>query len=393
MTYNFDKVVDRKNTYSTQWDYIQDRFGACDLLPFSISDTDFKIPQKVQDAIKNFNELGVYGYTRWNHDDFKRAISRHFKYRMNLEIDSDAIVYSPSVMYTISILLREVSQDNKKVLTFSPMYDSFYQVVEENDLVLVESKLINNKCHFEIDFTDFEEKIKTVDTLLLCSPHNPTGRLWTFEELEKMVTLCKKYNIVLISDEIHMDMNLTHRKHIPILKFVSKYSRLYLVSSASKTFNIPGLIGSYAILSDAQVRERFLAIQRSRDFLNSASTLGTIATMTAYNECQDYIDELCLYINKNLSYVEEFIKKYIPELYYKKSEATYLAWIDCSGMPYTMRELQEILVQECKVGIMNGKIYGDENYLRMNCGASLSKVEEGMKRLLQAFEILREQKG
>ena len=385
MTYNFDEVVNRKNTYSTQWDYIQDRFGACDLLPFSISDTDFKIPEKVQEEIKAFNELGVYGYTRWNHDDFK--------YRTELEIDSDAIVYSPSVMYTISILLRELSQDNKKVLTFSPMYDSFYQVVEENDLGLIESKLINNKGHFEINFTDFEEKIKTVDTLLLCSPHNPTGRLWTFEELEKMVALCKKYNVVLISDEIHMDMNLTHRKHIPILKFVSQYSRLYLVSSASKTFNTPGLIGSYAILPDVQVRERFIAIQKTRDFLNSASTLGIIATMTAYNECQDYIDELCLYIDKNLSYVEEFIKKYIPELHYKKSEATYLAWIDCSEMPYTMKELQEILVKECKVGIMNGKVYGDENYIRMNCGASLSKVKEGMKRLLQAFEILREQKG
>jgi len=389
MTYNFDEIVNRSNTYSTQWDYIEDRFGEKDLLPFSISDTDFKIPDEIQKTIAQFNTLGIYGYTRWNHHDFKGAVVNHFEKRMGVKFSEEAVVYSPSVMYTVSILLRELSQNKKNVLTFSPMYDSFYQVVEENELVLIESKLECNNGYFTIDFEDFEAKLNKVDTFLLCSPHNPTGRLWTHEELKRMVELCKEYDVAIVSDEIHMDMNLTNRKHIPILVFKEVYSKLFLVSSASKTFNTPGLVGSFALLPDKQVRERFLTIQKCRDFLNSASTLGMMATMTAYNECGNYIDEMCTYIDKNLSYVESFINTYIPELHYKKAEATYLAWIDCRKMPFTMSELQEILVQECKIGIMNGKIYGSENYLRMNCGAPFSKIEEGMNRLLKAFEILR----
>jgi cystathionine beta-lyase len=392
MTYNFDEIIDRKGTYSTQWDYIQDRFGVSDLLPFSISDTDFRIPYEVQDAIAKFNELGIYGYTRWNHDTFKNAICHHFKARMDIALNPDDIVYSPSVLYTISILLRELAVRHKSVLTFAPMYDSFYMLAEENNLQLIESELQPQNGRFEIDFADLNHKMAQADVFLLCSPQNPTGRLWTYEELERIVVLCRKYQVKLISDEIHMDMNLTDRRHIPILTFFDLYSEMYLISSASKTFNTPGLIGSYAVIPNEALRERFLTIQKRRDFLNSASVLGMLATVTAYNESEDYINELIPYISRNLDYVETFVQEKIPEFKFKKAEATYLAWIDCREMPWSMNELQAAFVNIGKIGVMSGKIYGNERYLRMNCGAPLSKIQAGLDAMLKSINFLREQK-
>ncbi|MFD2729396.1 MalY/PatB family protein [Enterococcus camelliae] len=391
--HNFDEIVNRKHTYSTQWDYIADRFGKSDLLPFSISDTDFKMPAEVQIAIAKFNELGIYGYTRWNHDQFKSAIANHYLHRFGITVDQETIIYSPSVMYSVSILLRELALKKKAILTFTPMYDSFFQVIEENSLKLVQTELVNDGTGtFEIDFQDFEKKVKEVDVFLLCSPHNPTGRLWTNEELSRIVHLCKKENVAIVSDEIHMDINLTKRKHIPILAFLPEYKNMYLVTSASKTFNTPGLGGSYGFIPNQIIRERFLTVQKKRDFLNSASTLGIIATMAAYNECEKYIDEMCQYVRLNLITVEQFIKEHIPEIEYHLSDATYLAWIDCRRMSYTMDELQDALINVGKVGIMDGKIYGGNRYLRMNCGCPLEKVKQGLQGMDKAFEYLRMKK-
>lgn len=391
MRHDFDEIVNRRNTYSTQWDYIQDRFGVKGLLPFSISDTDFRIPSEIKEAIAGFNELGIYGYSRWNHSDFKGTIKRYFDRRLQVTIEEEWVVYSPSVMYTISILLRELCLNKKKVLTLSPMYDSFYRVIEENNLLMENSTLINIDGYFTIDYEDVEEKLQEVDVFLLCSPHNPTGRLWTKEELSKLVNLCQKYAVAIISDEIHIDINLTEKVATSIMEYSNTYRQIYQVSSASKTFNIPALIGSYAVIKDDIMREKFINIQRNRDYLNSASILGIMATMVAYNECDYYIEELCEYVNNNLSYVEKFIKQHLPELTYHKAEATYLAWIDCSRMPYSMDQLQEAFVSIGKIGIMDGTVYGDSQYIRMNCGAPFSKIEEGLNRVLKAVSYLREQ--
>ncbi|MDR3191075.1 MAG: aminotransferase class I/II-fold pyridoxal phosphate-dependent enzyme [Lactobacillaceae bacterium] len=391
MKHDFDEVVDRKGTYSTQWDYIQDRFGEHDLLPFSISDTDFRMPIEIQTALAQFNQLGIYGYTRWNHADFKHSIVDHMQRRTGVAADAEWVIYSPSVMYTISLLIRELCGEHNRVLTFTPMYDSFYRVVQNNGCALIESQLLIKKGHYEIDFADLAAKLTSVDVFLLCSPHNPTGRLWTQGELQKIVDLCQANGVKIISDEIHADINLSERAHVPILKFYAQYQNLFLVSSASKMFNTPGLIGSYALIPDTDVRLRLNEIMHDRDFVSSASTLGMLATMVGYNQCDYYIEELSAYIKQNLAVVEKFIAEKLPEFAYQKSEATYLAWIDCTQMPWTMAELQKALVKVGKVGIMNGAIYGDANYLRMNCGAPLSKIEAGLSRIELAVESLRAQ--
>ncbi|WP_347462239.1 aminotransferase class I/II-fold pyridoxal phosphate-dependent enzyme [Clostridium intestinale] len=208
--------------------------------------------------------------------------------------------------------------------------------------------------------------------------------------MEHIIKSCKKYGVKIISDEIHMDIILGENKHTPILKYINEYDHLYLVSSASKTLNTPGLIGSYSIIPSEEIREKFLLQTRKKDFLNSVSIFGMYATMVGYRECDDYIDQLVEYIKENTIIVEEFIKKELPQLKYKPAEGTYLAWIDGRELPLTKEEIQYALVNEGKVGIMPGETYGDNGakYLRLNCGCPKEKLIEGLWRLKKGIEYL-----
>lgn len=389
---NFDEINDRKGTYCTQWDYIEDRFGKSGLLPFSISDTDFKIPEPITKQLEKILEHQIFGYTRWNHDDFKGSIQGFFQRRFDCHIEKDWVVYSPSVIYSVSVLLRLLSQDNDTVLCFNPMYDAFFNVVEKNKRNLISCHL-NNET-FQIEFHDFENKIKDCQVLLLCSPHNPTGRVWTSEELQHIIKICQKYQVKIISDEIHMDVILTNRKHQPILKYLSQYNQLYLVSSSSKTMNTPGLGGSYAIIPNQEIKKQFLIQTKEKDFVNSANIMGMHACMVGYTQCDNYIDQLVDYIKGNMRYVETYLKKNIPDFTFHIPESTYLAWIDVRNVPFSMDEIQKAFIEIGEIAIMDGKVYGDNGigFLRMNCGCPRSKLEEGLKRMKKAMDALYQRK-
>ena len=393
MKYDFDEVIERRGTYCTQWDYIEDRFGEKDLLPFSISDTDFRIPKPISDTIQKVAQHEIYGYTRWNHHDFKGSITGYFQRRFQCRMEEDWILYSPSVMYSVSLLIRLLSKPKDRILSFNPMYDSFFTVIEDQDRILISHDLVQGDCDFEIDFDKFEEDIKDCSIFLLCSPHNPTGRLWSRSELQKMVSICKAHGTAIISDEIHMDMQLRGR-HTPILEYIGEYDRLFLVSSCSKTLNVPGLIGSYAVIADQMVRDEFLYQTRKRDFLNSASIFGMYATMVGYTRCDDYVDQLCDYIRGNMELVEQFVKEHFPDMRFAMPQATYLAWIDVRAVPFSSEELQEALVHIGKVAIMKGETYGNngKGYLRMNCGCPRAKLLEGLQRMKKAVDTLYEEK-
>ena len=388
MKYNFDELNNRLGTYCTQWDYIEDRFNKKNLLPFSISDTDFIVPYPITKKIHELADKQIYGYIRWNHDDFKGAIANYLARRFAVEVNKDWVVYSPSVMYTISVLIRLLSKKNQGVLTLSPMYDSFFSVVKENNRKLVTSTLVNNNGRFEIDFEDLANKASKCTLFLLCSPHNPTGRIWSKEELSKIIDICQKNHLKIISDEIHMDLQLKTIKHTPILNFYTKYPDMYLVSSASKTFNTPGLVGSYALLPQKNIYEQFLHQTRKVDFLNSASIFGMYATMISYNDCVDYVEQLNEYIKKNMQLVVDFIQENLKNFSFTIPDGTYLAWIDVTKVPYSAKQIQQALVNVGGVGIMPGETYGSSKYLRMNVGCPRKKVLEGLKRIKKAMEYL-----
>lgn len=390
MHYDFDEVHNRLGTYCTQWDYIEDRFNKKDLIPFSISDTDFIIPKPITKKIHEVADHQIYGYTRWNHHDFKSSITTYFKRRFDTDMEEDWILYSPSVMYSVSLLIRLLSQPHDKVLTMNPMYDAFINVIKENDRELLSHHLIKEKGTFKIDFDVFEKQAQESALLLLCSPHNPTGRIWSDEEMHRMIEICKKYQVKIISDEIHMDIRIKDAKHHPLMKYYDEYKEIFTASSSSKTLNTPGLIGSYVIIPDKKIRDEFLGVTRRRDFLNSASIFGMYATMIGYTECDDYIDQLNEYIRGNMELVENFIRDELKDFKFQRPEATYLAWIDARDVPFTSDEIQDALVNVGGVAIMKGEIYGENGakYLRMNLGCPRSKIEEGLKRFKKAMDYL-----
>ena len=390
MKYNFDEVHNRLGTYCTQWDYIEDRFHKKDLIPFSISDTDFIIPKPITEKINEVANHQIYGYTRWNHHDFKSSITGYFQRHFDTHIEEDWILYSPSVMYSVSLLIRLLSKRHDKVLTMNPMYDAFINVIKENDRELVTHNLIATDKSYEIDFDVFEKQARQCQILLLCSPHNPTGRIWSDEEMRKMIDICKKYHLKIISDEIHMDIQIQTKKHQPLLKYINLYEEMYTASSSSKTLNTPGLIGSYVMIPNEKIRDKFLGITRRRDFLNSASIFGMYATMIGYTRCDDYIEQLNEYIRGNMKLLEDFIEENLPDFHFHRPEATYLAWIDCRDVPFTSDEIQEALINIGGVAIMKGETYGENGtkYLRMNLGCPRSKLQEGLQRFKKAMDAL-----
>lgn len=382
MGYDFDKVINRRGTFCTQWDYIEDRFGEKDLLPFSISDTDFQAPGPIQEKLHEMVSHGIYGYSRWNHEVYKGAIAGYFRERHGVEVSQDWVVYSPSVLYSVAVLLRLLSRTGDSVLVMQPMYDAFFRVIQDNGRRLAACELIDQNGHYEIDFEDFEKKAAASRVFLLCSPHNPTGRVWTKQEMDRMMEICGRYGLAVISDEIHADIILGENRHITAAAYQGKYP-VYVVSSPSKTFNTPGLGGSYGLLPEKSIRETFVSRLRNRDFLNSVSLPGMHAAIVGYSQCMDYADQLSEYIRGNMRYLKERIDGEMRNMGVRFTipQATYLAWIDVRQVKASGEAIQKALISAGKVGIMPGKTYGGPGYLRMNLGCPRSKLTDGIDRM------------
>ncbi|MEK3889372.1 MalY/PatB family protein [Bacillus sp. FSL K6-3431] len=397
MKQGFDEVINRRGTFCTQWDYIEDRFGEKDLLPFSISDTDFLSPKEILQTLENRLQHGIFGYTRWNHEQFKESISNWYERRYSSTIKEEWIVYSPSVIYSISKMMEILTDEADHIVMQTPAYDAFYKTITDNKRTILPNELIYHEGRYSIDFIDLEEKLAHTKTkvLLLCSPHNPTGRVWKKEELERIVHLCNQYDVYIISDEIHMDIIHEGNTHIPITDVAVDLNKVCICTSASKTFNTPGLGGSYSLIPNKKLRDAFLIALKNKDGLSSASVFGTLATITAYNECADWVDELVEYIEDNLRTIQSYLKKHLPKLQLTMPESTYLAWIDVSQLPYSSEQLQHALVHHGKVAIMSGETYGEAgtSFIRMNVGCPKSKVLEGLQRLKKGIEYLEEQEN
>lgn len=377
-----DEPINRKGTQCTQWDYVEDRFGEKNLLPFTISDTDFKVPAAVEAALIKRMQHPVFGYTRWNHNEFKQAVCKWYSERFNSMIKSDWLVYSPSVMYSVKQLVTLLSEPGDGIIIQTPAYDAFYKMIKENKRKIVPNALIYDANSYRIDFEELTRLMAQPENkvLLLCSPHNPTGRVWQKDELQRIIELAKTHDVFIISDEIHMDIVRKGQKHQPIIDLLQE--NVALVTSGSKTFNFPGLIYSYGIIPDPKLRERFLTQLKEADGLSSTSIFGMTATIAAYDNESKWVDQLNDYLDGNIAYVIAYLQEHHPELVVTKSEATYLMWIDCTALGLTMAELQQRMIRKGKVAIMSGEIYGKEgrNFLRLNIGCSREKLIDGLKR-------------
>ncbi|EOQ49802.1 TPA: MalY/PatB family protein [Citrobacter braakii] len=377
----FNTPVSRTGTYCTQWDFCEDRFGVNDIIPFSISDMDLPIPDAITRALRKRLEHPILGYSRWQHSEYLNAICDWYGQKYDTAIDVNWISYSPSVMYSISRALELLTKCEDNILIFTPSYNAFFDVIKNSERKLLSSTLIKDgDGRYNIDWDDFNAKAEQAKVILLCNPHNPTGKVWSEHELVKISEICMKHNCWLLSDEIHSDFTFS-RKFFSALKL--HYNKIVVFNSISKTFNVPALTGSYLITADNAFNEQFRLITRYRDFVNSPSVLNVIATIVAYNECDTWLQKLKTHLQSNIDFAVHYVKENLSPLILRESEGCYFAWIDSSEISCSFEHFYSKLIHEGKVGIMDGRVYGPggENFLRLNLACSREKLYQGLCRI------------
>ncbi|NUK12194.1 pyridoxal phosphate-dependent aminotransferase [Streptomyces lunaelactis] len=385
MSYDFDTPVDRRGTWCVQWDGVADRFGADGLLPFTISDMDFASPPEVLDALQRRIAHGVFGYTDWRHEDFLSAIRHWFAGRYGTDIDTDRIVYAPSVLNQLSQLLRMWTEPGDGVVVHTPTYDGFLKAVSGLGREL-RGAPVGDMAALERQLARPDSKV-----LVLCSPHNPTGRVWTEAELTELARLAAAYDVAVVSDEIHADFVHTDfvpegQRHLPWTRFGP--GRWALITSATKAFNFPALSGSYGIIGDPDDHAAFLRRMRTGEGLASPAVLSLTAHIAAYRDGGPWLDQLNAYVAGDLRLVAERLNSAFPELGWQPPQAGYLAWIDLRPLGVDDNELQRELIEREKVAIMPGTTYGCDGFVRFNVGCPRAKAEQGVDALIRALHRL-----
>nr|WSW68327.1 pyridoxal phosphate-dependent aminotransferase [Streptomyces sp. NBC_00995] len=382
-SYDFDTVVDRHGTWSVQWDGVADRFGVDGLLPFTISDMDFETAPEVLTALRARLDHGVFGYTDWRLGDFRPAVAHWFATRYDTVIDTGRLVYGPSVLSQLSQLLQMWSAEGDGVVVHTPTYDGFRKAVTGLGRELRGVGLGDTEA-LERELARQDSKV-----LVLCSPHNPSGRVWTEAELTEMASLAARHGVAVISDEIHADFVHEGRVHVPWTR-VGGDGRWALVTSASKAFNFPALTGSYGIIGRTEDRTEFLRRMETAEGLASPAVLSLTAHIAAYRDGAAWLDAVRAYVAGNLALVAERLNEAFPGLEWEPPQAGYLAWIDLRRAGVDGDEaLQRVLVERERVAVMPGGVYGAEGFVRLNVGCARSKVVAGVEALVRGVEAVR----
>ena len=387
MKYNFDEEINRLGTYCTQWDYVQDRFGVPELLPFTISDMDFAVAPKILETLEKRIQHPVYGYSRWRNEDYLTSIVNWYKHRFACDIEKEWIYYSPSVMYSVAKMIQMLSRAGDGVTLMVPAYDAFFHVIENNQRKIVRCPLEETLDGYKINFEILKECLKQSAILLLCNPHNPVGRVWTKEELDHIALLCKETNTVVISDDIHMDI-VYETQFTP---FLHKDVPCVIATSPSKAFNTPSLGGSYIIIPDKELGKEFEKMTRYTEYVNSPAILGVVSTIAAY-QSEDWLLALLQYLKGNIAYSMQFIRENMPDWDVYKPEGCYFLWISTKRQQIDDNELQDAFVRVGKVAVMSGTMYEGKHHLRFHLGCPRKKVEEGLRRMKIAYDWLKENK-
>lgn len=386
--YSFDTIIERKN--SAKWDEMHLKFGASDLLPFWIADMDFKSPEPVIKALQERALEGVYGYSS-RPDSYYRAISEWLKQRHNWVIQDDWLIHSPGIITSLTLILREFTAPGDKIIIQPPVYYPFFDTIVKNGRVLVANPLKSERGRYVMDYEDLEKKLAgNVKYLLLCSPHNPVGRVWEEEELLKLGELCLKHKVKVISDEIHADIVYKGHKHIPFASLGEEYLQNTITCiSPNKTFNMAGLQSSCLILP---VREDYEKFEESLGILDIKrnNCFSLVATEAAYRYGGEWLDQLLVYLERNADYTVEFLRERIPQIKTYKPEGTYLIWLDCKDLVLSREELADFMLNKAKVALDYGYWFGQggEDFLRINIACPQGILRQGLERLEKAVKML-----
>ena len=390
MKYNFDEVIDRKNTDSMKWSasYLERHFGSADCVPLWVADMDFRTAQPVIDAVTERAGHGIYGYALAG-DEFYEAVIKWQKRRNGWEVKKEWIVFSPGVVPALWHIVRTFCSPGEKVILQSPVYYPFYKVIEDNGCQVINNRLINNGGRYEMNFEELERQAEdsSVKMMILCSPHNPVGRVWTKEELRRVSEICFANDVLLVSDEIHSDLVFRPNVHTPAASLSEELMMNTITCMApSKTFNLAGVQVSDVIVPDRRLRRRLAGSMKSAGVM--PNVFGLAAQTAAYNEGEEWLEQLLEYLAGNLDFMENFITSELPEVKFRRPEGTYLAWLDFSGYGFTTEELQNSMKNKAGVALDDGYIFGDggKPCQRINFACPRSVLIKAMERLRKGVE-------
>lgn len=385
MKINFDEIIDRRGSNSSKWNVQENE------LPLSMADMDFKASPEIIEALSKRIRHGIFGYSDVS-DEWKESIIHWWQTRHQFEIQKEWLMFCTGVIPAISSIVRKITTPAEKIVVLTPIYNIFFNSILNNGRVVLECPLVEKDGRYEIDFIDLESKLSDPQTtmMILCNPHNPIGKIWNREELEKIGELCEKHHVVVVSDEIHCDLTDPGKSYLPYASISKNCLNNSIVCVApSKTFNLAGLQSAAIIVANEALRNK---VNRAinTDEVAEPNAFAMSATIAAYHS-QYWLDELRNYIFENKKLVREYIAQHIPELKVLDSEATYLLWIDCREITNDSTELVNEIRKKTGLILSSGEIYrGDGfHYLRMNTAYPRKVMIDALNRLHHAIEMIK----
>ncbi|MDD2896431.1 MAG: PatB family C-S lyase [Aliarcobacter sp.] len=383
--YNFDEEVNRKNTNCAKWDGLKRYFGYEDLNPLWVADMDFKTPSFINEVIIDAAKNASYGYSI-DSDGLYESIINWQKNQHHWEINKEDIYMINGVVPAYSACIEAFSNEGDEVIVQTPIYPPLFKCVISNNRKIVVNELKNDNGYYTMDLEDLESKITPKTKILaLCSPHNPVGRVWSKEGLEKLANICIKHNITIISDEIHSD--ITFKKFTPLASISKEIANQTItLNSAGKTFNIAGLNCAYAISKNKEILNKFKKIAQKRE-IQSVNFFGYIATKAAYENGAKFVEELKKYLLSNINFTKEYFEKNNMKIDFFPPEATYLLWLDFSKFNLSHDEIKTILLTKSKIALNDGVSFGDNGnkYFRLNLALSQKALEIALNQIFQEF--------
>lgn len=387
--YDFDQVIDRNNTNSVKVDALNEVFGSDDLIPLWIADMDFLSPPEITKALKERVEHGLFGYVKPGQEYFD-SIVNWLKRKHNWSVSAQNISFVPGVVKGFAFAIDAFTEVGDKIIIQPPVYPPFKATSEGLNREIINNPLILEDGRYRMDFDHLRTLAKTdCKMLILCNPQNPSGRIWTKEELAELAEICYDNDILVVSDEIHADLALPGNKHVAFATVSEKAAQNSITLMApSKTFNIAGVVSSFAVVENKKNRDKYFNYLNARQ-LGKGSIFGYLAAQTAYEEGEEWLSQALEYIQKNIDFVDDYLKANIPQIQIMKPEASFLIWLDCREMNLSQSELENFFIQKAKLALNSGTMFGQEGegFMRLNVGCPQITLEKALENLKKAVVL------
>lgn len=387
--YDFNDLIDRKNTCSTKLEAMKEIYGRDDLIPLWIADMDFLCPPAITKALKERVEHGVFGYVKAD-NAYYNSIIDWLEKKHDWQVEKEMISFVPGVVKGFAFAIDAFTAENDKIIIQSPVYPPFKSTTDSLRRKIVNNPLILQDGQYEMDFDHLRKVAQEgCSMLILCNPHNPAGRIWTKNELIELAEICYDNNILVISDEIHSDLALPNYKHIPFATVSEKAAKNNITLMApSKSFNIAGVVSSFAIVENKELREKYFDYLNARQ-LGEGTIFGYIATQYAYEYGENWLNQVMEYVEKNIAFVDNYLKQNIPQIKAIIPQASFLIWLDCRYLNLSQEELEDLFINKANLALNSGTTFGEEGtgFMRLNVGTSRIIIEKALENLKKAVSL------